>query len=110
MPAEAVDDQVARQTGYAEGAGAAPRRVDVGACHALHAATNPLELIDAYTGRLTLELSGARLFARPLGRTVRPCTTNDAPTCDGKITYGEERTKAYEANLQTVWIPHMKQN
>ena len=44
MPAEAADDQGARHAGYAEGAGAAPRRFDVGACVALHAATNPLEL------------------------------------------------------------------
>jgi hypothetical protein len=60
MLAVAASDQVARQTRYAEGAGAAPRRFDVDACDPLHAATNPLELIDAYTDRLTPEISGAR--------------------------------------------------
>jgi hypothetical protein len=44
MLADAADEQVARQLGYAQGAGAAPCRFDVGACVALHAATNPLEL------------------------------------------------------------------
>jgi hypothetical protein len=44
MLAEAADDQIAKQAGYVEGAGAAPRRFDVGACVALHAATIPLEL------------------------------------------------------------------
>ena len=60
MLGKAANGQPALRTREAEGAGAAPRRFDVGACVALHVATNPLELIDADTDRLTLEVTGAK--------------------------------------------------